>query len=138
MQGRPAPAFELLRRLAGKIVDPQVFELFQREITLDAVASHQNYEAIAYMDSWLRNADEDDREVARAEIPKALRAMPTDVLENSLRAMRANETPSGYGTSKAYRSRRSPCRREIRGSRIGSSIRAQAACRSWTATQAFS
>ncbi len=97
MQGRPAPAFELLRRLAGKIVDPQVFELFQREITLDAVASHQNYEAIAYMDSWLRNADEDDREVARAEIPKALRAMPTDVLENSLRAMRANETPSGYG-----------------------------------------
>ena len=97
MQGRPGPAFELLRPLAGKIVDPQVFELFQEEITLDAVASHQSYEAIAYMDSWLRNADEDNREVARAEIPKALRAMPPDVLENSLRAMRANATPSGYG-----------------------------------------
>ncbi|MGH7286057.1 MAG: ABC transporter substrate-binding protein, partial [Polyangiaceae bacterium] len=97
MQGRPGPAFEILRPLAGKIVDPQVFELFQQEITLDAVASHQSYEAIAYMDSWLRNADEDNREVARAEIPKALRAMPTDVLENSLRSMRANATPSGYG-----------------------------------------
>lgn len=95
--GRPAESFELLRPLAGKIVDGQVFELFQEEITLDAVAARKDYEAIAYMDSWLRNADEDNRETAREEIPKALSVMPSDVLENSLRAMRSNQTPSGYG-----------------------------------------
>ncbi len=95
--GRPAESFELLRPLAGKIVDGQVFELFQEEITLDAVAARKDYEAIAYMDSWLRNADEDNRETAREEIPKALATMPSDVLENSLRAMRSNQTPSGYG-----------------------------------------
>jgi hypothetical protein len=95
--GRPGESFELLRPFAGKIVDGQVFELFQEEITLDAVAARKDYEAIAYMDSWLRNADEDNRETAREEIPKALAVMPSDVLENSLRAMRSNQTPSGYG-----------------------------------------
>lgn len=97
MRGRAMEGFELIRPLAGKIVDGQVFELFQQEITLDAVAARQNYEAIAYMDSWLRNADEDNREVARDAIPKALQTMPPDVLENSLRAMRSNQNPTGYG-----------------------------------------
>ncbi|MEO8800593.1 MAG: hypothetical protein ABI551_22070, partial [Polyangiaceae bacterium] len=97
LEGRAAEAFDILRPLAGKIVDEQVFELFQEEITLDAVAAHQDYEAIAYMDSWLRNADEDNRELARKEIPKALANMPPDVLENSLRAMRTNNDPTGYG-----------------------------------------
>jgi hypothetical protein len=95
--GRPAESFELLRPLAGKIVDGQVFDLFQEEITLDAVAARKDYEAIAYMDSWLRNADEDNRETARQEIPKALATMPSDVLENSLRAMRSDQTANGYG-----------------------------------------
>ncbi|MEO7108839.1 MAG: hypothetical protein ABI183_00260 [Polyangiaceae bacterium] len=96
-QGRAMAAFELIRPLAGKIVDGQVFDVFQQEITLDAVAAHQSYEAIAYMDSWLRNADEDNREIARAQIPKALQTMPADVLENSLKAMRSNQNPTGYG-----------------------------------------
>lgn len=97
MRGQPMAAFELIRPLAGKIVDEHVFELFQEEITRDAVAAHQSYEAIAYMDSWLRNADEDAREYARTQIPPMLGTIPPDVLENELRAMRANETPSGYG-----------------------------------------
>jgi hypothetical protein len=92
--GRPVEAFELLRPLAGKMVDRHALELFQEELSLAAAEAHRDFEAIAYMDSWLRFADEDDREVARKKIPEALARMPATVLEASLRAMR---TGAGNG-----------------------------------------
>ncbi|WP_394824107.1 ABC transporter substrate-binding protein [Pendulispora albinea] len=89
LTGRAKEALELLAPLAGKMVDRHALELFQEEITLDAVAAHRDYEAIAYMDSWLRHGDEEEREEARRKIPEALATMSPQVLEASLRAMRA-------------------------------------------------
>ncbi|WP_394844399.1 ABC transporter substrate-binding protein [Pendulispora brunnea] len=87
---RPNEALELLAPLAGKMVDRHALELFQEEISLDAVAAHHDYEAIAYMDSWLRHADDEEREEARRKIPEALASMSPQVLEASLRSMRAS------------------------------------------------
>ncbi|WP_394833919.1 hypothetical protein LVJ94_46185 [Pendulispora rubella] len=87
---RPNEALELLAPLAGKMVDRHALELFQEEISLDAVAAHHDYEAIAYMDSWLRHADDEEREEARRKIPEALANMSPQVLEASLRSMRAS------------------------------------------------
>ncbi len=89
-EGHPADAFELLRPLAGKMVDRHALELFQEELSLAAAEAHRDFEAIAYMDSWLRFADENDREIARKKIPVALARMPPTVLEASLRAMRTS------------------------------------------------
>jgi Periplasmic binding protein len=95
--GRPDEAFELLRPLAGKMVDRHALEQFQEELSLAAAEAHRDFEAIAYMDSWLRFADEDDREIARKKIPEALAHMQPGVLEASLRAMRTGGG-NGYTT----------------------------------------
>lgn len=95
MHGRAGEALDLIAPLAGKIVDTDALELFQEEITLDAVASHRDYEAIAYMDSWLRYGREEDRELARQKIPDALAKMSPEVLEASLRAMRTASRTDG-------------------------------------------
>lgn len=94
LRGRASEALDLLAPMAGKMVDPDALELFQEEIALDAVAAHRDYEAIAYMDSWLRYGREDDRERARKKIPEALAKMSPQVLEASLRAMRATARSS--------------------------------------------
>jgi hypothetical protein len=95
--GHADMAFELLRPLVGKVVDPASRALLQEEVSLAAIESHRDYEAIAYMDSWLRNASEEERASVRAEVIEALAKLPTSVLEGSLRAMRARGAASGYG-----------------------------------------
>ena len=97
MHGRPAEAFELLRPLAGKLVDPDARERFLEEVARDAIAAHRDYEAVAYMDAWVRNANEDNRERARAEVAAALQKLPPEVLEATLRAMRGSTGTAGYG-----------------------------------------
>jgi hypothetical protein len=92
-KNRAEEAFELLQPLAGKIVDLDARERFQEEIALDAFAAHHDYEAIAYMDTWLRYADEDEKERARLKIPVALSKMKPEVLEGSLRSMRLHAHP---------------------------------------------
>lgn len=97
-KNRAEEAFELLQPLAGKIVDPDARDRFQEEIALDAFEAHHDYEAIAYMDTWLRYADEDEKDVARAKVPVALSKMRPEVLEGTLRSMRLNTRPAGYGS----------------------------------------
>jgi ABC-type branched-subunit amino acid transport system substrate-binding protein len=95
MRGRAGEALDLIAPLAGKVVDTDAMELFQEEITLDAVAARRDYEAIAYMDSWLRYGREEDRELARQKIPEALSKMSPQVLEASLRSMRTATRTAG-------------------------------------------
>ncbi len=97
-KNRAEEAFELLQPLAGKIVDSDARERFQEEIALAAFEAHHDYEAIAYMDTWLRYADEDEKDVARVKVPVALSKMKPEVLEGTLRSMRLNARATGSGS----------------------------------------
>lgn len=88
--GHPDMALDALRPLVGKAVDPIVRELLLSEVTLSAVDAHRDYEAIAYMDAWLRDTTEDHAEAVLGRIDEVLAAMPPSAVEGSLRAMRAN------------------------------------------------
>jgi hypothetical protein len=94
---RPDAALELLRPMVGKVVDPIARVLFLEEIALDAVAARRDYEALAYLDAWLRGVGEDKREAVRASVEKWIAALPARVLEDTYRAMRQSRGESGYG-----------------------------------------
>jgi hypothetical protein len=97
---QPEAAFELLRPLVGKMVDSRSRGLLQEELTLDALEAHQPYEAIAYMDAWLRGATDEDRDVAEAKVSVALAGVPEAALRGSLVAMREGGADShGYGVA---------------------------------------
>ncbi len=93
----PDAALDVLRPLVGKIVDATVRELFVEEITRAALEAHRDFEAVAYMDAWLRGVGEDKRERALVKLEVELAKLPEAVLEQSYRAMRANHTVLGYG-----------------------------------------
>ena len=97
LQGHPEAAFERVRALVGKLVDPVARALLNEEVSLAAVEAKREYEAIAYMDAWLRNASEDDHDAVKDAVTHALAKEPDQVLENALRAMRSGGAASGYG-----------------------------------------
>ncbi|HVJ89126.1 MAG TPA: hypothetical protein VM580_04930, partial [Labilithrix sp.] len=86
-----------LRPLVGKIVDDADREVFLEELALSAIAAHDDYEALAYLDAWLRGVGEDDKERVRTKIEQILETLPRSVLEPTYRAMRAGGAASGYG-----------------------------------------
>jgi hypothetical protein len=93
----PQAAFDLLGPLVGKMVDPVARGMLEEEVTHDALLAHHDYEAIAYMDTWIRGSGEEQRERVEAKVKELLAGMPESVLENSLRTMRIQGS-SGYGT----------------------------------------
>jgi hypothetical protein len=97
LRGHPDAAFERLRPLVGKVVDPTSRAILQEEVSVAAVEAKREYEAIAYMDAWLRNAAEEDRVSVQGKVRTALAAEPEAVLVTALRAMRAGGAASGYG-----------------------------------------
>ncbi len=90
-------ALLLLRPLVGKNVDPLTREVFEKELTLDALATSRDYEAISYMDAWLRATPEEDRSRTAKTVTAIVRELPPDVLESELDAMRAAGASFGYG-----------------------------------------
>jgi hypothetical protein len=94
---QPDSALDSLRPLVGKIVDVTIREYFLEEITSDALEANREFEAIAYMDAWLRGTGEDKRERVRAKVASDLAKIPDDVLEQTYRAIRANRSVLGYG-----------------------------------------
>ena len=97
LRGDPGGAFERVRTLVGKLVDPVSRAILSEEVSLAAVEAKRDYEAIAYMDAWLRNASEEDHDHVKEEVTAALAKEPDTVLENALRAMRSGGAASGYG-----------------------------------------
>lgn len=97
LKGNAEEALGLLRPLVGKNVDPVTRSVFEKELTLAALATHRDYEAISYMDAWLRAASEEDADVTRATVAKLVEQVQKDVLVGSLEAMRAQRTTLGYG-----------------------------------------
>ncbi len=96
LRGAPDSALERLLPLLGKIIDPQEREVFLEEMALTAIASHLDYEVLAYMDAWLRGVSEDDKERVRERIADVLRQVARPVLEATYRSMRGTANRSGY------------------------------------------
>lgn len=97
LHNAPQSALDSLRPLVGKIVDDADREVFLEEVALAALAAHDDYEALAYLDAWLRGVGEDDKDRVKEKIAQILSTLPRPVLEQTYRTMRASGTASGYG-----------------------------------------
>jgi hypothetical protein len=95
--GQPEAAMALLRPDIGKDVDPLARTLFQEELTLTAIATHRDYEAVTYMDAWLRASPLEERSATVERVSALVERLPRDVLINALQAMRQQRTTLGYG-----------------------------------------
>lgn len=93
---RPDLALDLLRPLAGKLVDPIGRDLLLEEIALAAVEAHIDFEAIAYMNAWLDGVASQDRDRIKNRVTELLRQIPSNELEDAYRPMRAKGRASGY------------------------------------------
>ena len=98
LHGAPQSALDVLRPLVGKVVDDVDREIFLEELALTAIAAHDDYEALAYLDAWLRGVGEDDRDRVRTKITQILETLPRTVLEQTYRTMRSRGVASGYTT----------------------------------------
>lgn len=94
-RGAHAQALALLQPLAGKAVDETLRGIFLEELSMAALGAGEDYEAIGYMDAWLRGVPEDKRLASRAKIAAALEGMPASVLEGTYRTMRTTQQ-TGY------------------------------------------
>jgi hypothetical protein len=95
----PAQALEHFLPLVGKLIDPYARILLDQEVVAAALAAGTWYEAIAYMDLWLRDAQEDELVAVRARVIEALAAVPNDVLEQMLQTMKSQREGAGYGAA---------------------------------------
>jgi len=97
MGGNAEAALALLRPLVGKNVDPVTRAEFEDELTRTALATHRDYEAISYMDAWLRASPEEERTQTAAEVTAIVAQLPKEVLVGALEAMRTQRASFGYG-----------------------------------------
>ena len=98
IQGEVDRAYLMLLPKRGKSVDPIVRALLQEElvaITLDPKMNNP-FEAISYMDTWLRLAAEDEREVTRAHVVAKIKGLDKDTLMTALANMRSGRAERGY------------------------------------------
>jgi hypothetical protein len=95
--GDPETGLVLLRPLVGKTVDPLVRATFEEELTLTALATHRDYEAISYMDAWLRASTPEEKPQTIAQVTAAVHRLPREVLVASLEAMSTQRVTLGYG-----------------------------------------
>jgi hypothetical protein len=96
-RGQAEAALDLLRPLVGKIVDPLARSIFEEELTRAALATDRDYEAISYMDAWLRATPDEDRERTTKTVAAIVEQLPKDVLLGALQAMRKGRAMLGYG-----------------------------------------
>jgi hypothetical protein len=90
-------AFERFLPLVGKLIDPYARLLLDEQIVTAAIAARRWYEAVAYMDLWLRDAQEEDATPIRAQVKRALEAIPSEALELMMKAMQSDSAGPGYG-----------------------------------------
>ena len=97
LRGEPEAAMTLLRPLIGKNVDPVTRTQFEEELTLTALATSGEYEAITYMDAWLRASTDEEKPETVDSVTSMVARLPKDVLVGALQAMRTQRTSFGYG-----------------------------------------
>jgi hypothetical protein len=95
--GDPEAGLVLLRPLVGKSVDPLARATFEEELTLTALATHRDYEAISYMDAWLRASSPEEKPATIAQVTAAVQRLPREALVGSLQAMSTQRVTLGYG-----------------------------------------
>jgi hypothetical protein len=95
--GEPLSALDRLVPFIGKLIDPYARVLFDEELVGAAVAAQRWYEAVAYLDIWLRDAHDVDAAPVHAEVEHVLTVIPSDTLERMLQVMTAEPTRTGYG-----------------------------------------
>jgi hypothetical protein len=95
--GNAEGALQMLRPLVGKNVDPITRAMFEQELTLAALATHRDYEAISYMDAWLRASESEDQERTRRMVTALVEKLPKETLLGSLQSMRVQRASFGYG-----------------------------------------
>jgi hypothetical protein len=93
----PAQALEHFLPLVGKLIDPYARILLDRQVVAASLAARTWYESIAYMDLWLRDAQEDELADVRVRVRKSLEQVPSDVLERMLKTMQDEHAGAGYG-----------------------------------------
>ena len=71
--------------------------VFEEELTLTALATHRDYEAISYMDAWLRASTPEERPETIAQVTAAVARLSREVLVGSLQAMSTQRVTLGYG-----------------------------------------
>jgi hypothetical protein len=97
-QKAAARAFEQSLPLVGKLIDPYARVLLDEQIVMAGIAAKRWYEAVAYMDLWLRDAPEEDAGAVRAAVRRALETIPGEALELMLQTMRTAGAGTGYGS----------------------------------------
>jgi len=97
LRGNPELALSLLRPLVGKSVDPLWRSLFEQELTLAAHAAKREYEAISYMDAWIRASSEEEKPATIKTVTALVAQLPKGVLVSALEALRAERANYGYG-----------------------------------------
>jgi hypothetical protein len=96
--GDPEAGIDLLGPLVGKNVDPLVRSVFQEELTLAALATHRDYEAISYMDAWLRvSAPGDEKAETIEKVTALVQRLPKTALVGAFQAIRTQRASFGYG-----------------------------------------
>ena len=93
----PSEAFEHSLPLVGKLIDPYARILLDECIVMAALGARRWYEAVAYMDLRLRDAQEEDLGGAREQMRRALDAVPHEALELMLQTMQRTPSATGYG-----------------------------------------
>jgi hypothetical protein len=96
LHGDPGAALVLLEPRVGKGVDPIVRALFQEELVAATMDAGKQFEAIAYMSTWLAQTTEEDRERTRARIIANVARLGKDDLLRALDSMRVDPVHAGY------------------------------------------
>jgi hypothetical protein len=96
-RGDAQQAFERFLPLVGKLIDPYARLLLDESIVAAAIGAHRWYEAVAFMDLWLRDGQEDQAEMVHTAVRRSLEAIPGEALETMLKAIKAQNGRTGYG-----------------------------------------
>jgi len=95
-QGKPEAALDLLTPLVGKLLDPFSQEVMHAQLIDATIQARRWFEALAYMDDWLRSAEPHDRGAIRARLAVMMAGLPPDALELALRTMRGTRQRGGW------------------------------------------
>ena len=85
--GKPEAALERLEPLVGKMIDGFAQDLLHETVVAAAVDAHRWFQAVVYMNEWLRMADEQDKPSIRARLDTLFEKFPPNTLEASLRTV---------------------------------------------------
>lgn len=96
LRRKPAEALEMLRPLAGKIVEPVAKYIYLEETSLSAAQAQLDFEAIAYMNTWLDGAVGDERERVRVRVTELMNSLPETVLSATLAVIKKKGRAAGY------------------------------------------